>query len=81
MSEDKPKQIIFMAELVDGKISVTINSKVLPMVAYASKILDFEINKNILDQHIANSKSDLIVRPGNNGSGIRQGLKNFLRGK
>ena len=67
-------KLIFQAEIDDkNNLVVKVFSKYVPMIAYAQKMLDIEVDKIIIDEKIKSSQSP-IIHPAK-----AHGLINFLR--
>ena len=62
-NNDKERKIIFEAELLDNKtIKVSLKSNFIPMLTFAAKLLDLEIENLIIKQQV--ESAPIIQRPG-----------------
>lgn len=85
MDKKESKELI-VVRLVDGKdIDVQINTKFLPMVAFAKEIIGFKLASALATEELAQKvkaeekKPNKLIVP-NNG-GYKGNLRNFLRRK
>ena len=74
MSE--PKVILQAVFTEDKKINLNLYSNHIPSLCLLLKMLDFEINKMMVDERIEKSQSERKIIPGNGGGG---GIINFIR--